>query len=90
MKSPDSRSYDGVVNGILGMFGPVPPGGDSTFPALLMLVVGIFGCLSLAVQIRKTASIRSHWPAVAFAVAILSFVMSVSVLLLLRGSNHHH
>ena len=49
-----------------------------------------FACLSLAVQIRKIDSIRSHWPAVAFAVAILSFVMSVSVLLLLRGSNHHH
>ena len=73
------------------MFGPVPPGnGDSTIPALLMLVGTIFGFLSLVVQIRKMDSIRAHWAAVAFALGLLSFVMSLSVLILLRGSNHHH
>lgn len=77
--------------GILVTFGPVPPGnGDSTFPALFMLVVSILGFLSLVVRIRKIDSVREHWAAVAFAIGILSFVMSLSVLILLRGSNHHH
>ena len=78
------------MNRILGFFGPVLPGGDPRFPALLMLVVGLFGFLSVAIKIRKMESIRSQWPGIAFVVAILSFVMLLAVVVLSRGLNHHY
>jgi hypothetical protein len=78
------------VNRILGIFGPVPSGGDPTLMGFFILVVSLLGFLSLPVQIRKIDSIRLQWPKVAFLVVILSCLVLVGLLMLSRGLNHRY
>ena len=78
-----------IVNGMLAIFGPVPPVGDPTVPGLLIFVIGVLGFASLAVRIGKVESIRAQWIALTFVVALLSFVMIVGLLLFSRGLRYH-
>jgi hypothetical protein len=54
---------------MLAIFGPVPSGGSSTLPGFILFAVGLFGFISLPVQIRKMQPIKSHWVKLGFTVA---------------------